>query len=391
MIGVMQLIPLPAQALTQIAPVNLQIYHETADLLSLYGRNPPPARISIAPEQTLGTVLRVGGYAALLAAAVQLLRTRPRRRLFAGTVLVAGCLQVAVAGALSVATEEPFRGAFASPSDFGQYLLLLVPVSFGVFWAEVLTNSDRGRDMSDRGERLAVRLAPLVARALAGAILGAGIVLAGSVVGFAAAAIAITLLLLAGSRRSTSSRRAAAAAALCLAASPLLLPGAAPLAEAQSFGTADVRAAAERSTAVWEASIETWKRFPIVGAGLGAFPDAFRRFQPRELSGLIDSASSDLLQILVTGGAVGAFFALLGAISLFVVLFGRWRAQRHREESALALAGMGVLLVVGLAGLAEFNLGVPAIAASLACVLGLGFAAADGSSREAAPPPQAFS
>ncbi len=384
-VGVMQLIPLPASVLTQIAPVNLQIYHETADLLSLYGRVPPPARISIAPEQTLGTVLRLGGYAVFLAAAVQLLRTRPRRRIFAGMVLAAGCLQVSVAGVLTVTRGEPFRGAFASPSDFGQYLLVLLPVAFGAFWAEVLINSDRGRGTSDRGERLAQRLAPLAARALAGAILGIGIVLAGSLVGFAAAAIAITLLLVAGSRRSTSSRRAAVAAALCIAASPLL----ASFASAQApISSTSVRATAERSTEVWQTSVEAWKRFPIVGAGLGAFPDAFRRFQPRDLTGLVDSASSNLLQILVTGGAAGAFFAFLASVSLFFVLFRRWRAQRHREESALALSGLGVLLVVGLAGLAEFNLGVPSIAASLACVLGLAFAAADGSSREPARPPQ---
>ena len=52
LLGVLQLLPLPEPALEHFASVNLQIYHENAELLSLYGQTGPPARVSLTPEAT---------------------------------------------------------------------------------------------------------------------------------------------------------------------------------------------------------------------------------------------------------------------------------------------------------------------------------------------------
>ena len=95
----------------------------------------------------------------------------------------------------------------------------------------------------------------------------------------------------------------------------------------------------------------------------------------------MEFARSLPLQLLVTGGAVGAFFPLLAWVSMFALLLRRFLGQRHREESALTLVGIGALLVVGLDGLAEFNLAAESVPATLACVLGLALAAGDGSRR----------
>jgi O-Antigen ligase len=375
LLGLLQLIPLPEPTLAQIASVNLQIYHETAELFSLYGQTAPSPRISLAPEQTAATVLLLGGCAVLLAATPQLLRTRLRRRAFAGAAVLSGCLQIAVAGALA-AKRGAFRGIFESTAELGSFLLVLLPVAFGSFWAEVLTNSDRGRDTADRGERLAVRLAPLVARLLGLGIIGAGIVLTGSPVRMTAAGLSILLLWLLAGRHSLRARRPASSIAAGLVAW-IALGG-----RADAQIPAAVSAAAERTLSIWQTALEAWQSFPIFGAGLGAFSDAFRRFQPRELGGLVESAMSLPLQLLVTGGAVGAFFALLASVSMLVLLLRRFLGQRHREESALTLVGIGALLAVGLDGLAEFNLAAESVPAALACVLGLALAAGDGSRRE---------
>ena len=69
-------------------------------------------------------------------------------------------------------------------------------------------------------------------------------------------------------------------------------------------------------------------------------------------------------------------------LSVLVLLVRRWRAQRHREESALSLAGIGAVVIVALDGIGEFNLGVPAVSGALACVIGLAIAAGEGSPRE---------
>ena len=96
--------------------------------------------------------------------------------------------------------------------------------------------------------------------------------------------------------------------------------------------------------ALWKTSLAAWREFPIVGSGLGTFREAFRRVQPRELKGLVEQAHNDFLQLAVTGGAVGAALGVLLFASLFVLLFRAWARQRHREESAFALAGFGALL-----------------------------------------------
>ncbi len=375
LLGVLQLSPLPEPLLGQLAPVNLQIYHETTELLTLYGRPAPLPMVSLAPDETAATVLRLGGYAALGVAAVHLLRTRLRRRAFAWTAIAAGFLQIVAAGLLKAVGATGLL-PFPSTSDLGGYLLVLLLVAMGTLWAEVLTNRDRGREAADRGERLAQRITPLGARITACAVLGAGIFYIRSAVSMAAGGAAILLFLLLAGRHPLRLRRTAAAGAFGFAT--LVLFGS----EAQALPLAVAGTAIDRRLAIWQACIDTWHQFPILGSGLGAFRDAFRRIQPRELSGLVDNARSDPLQILVTGGAVGALFAAVACVSLLVLLLRRWKAQRHREESAYALAGIGALVALGLDGLAEFNLGAPAVPATLACVIGMAIAAGDGSPRD---------
>ena len=93
------------------------------------------------------------------------------------------------------------------------------------------------------------------------------------------------------------------------------------------------------------------------------------------------------MQILVNGGAVGAVLAILGFVSLLWILLRKWKAQRHREESAMVLAGAGALLGLGLDGLLEFNLGSAVVPARVGCDLGHALARAYGSGRERSPAP----
>jgi O-antigen ligase len=97
--------------------------------------------------------------------------------------------------------------------------------------------------------------------------------------------------------------------------------------------------------------------------------------QPHDLNYLVEFAHSDSLQLLVTGGIIGLLFAAM-AFALFARRLGQhWWQERAREESALALAGLGALAASVLHGLVEFNMSIPAIPATLAILLGLSWAA----------------
>ena len=113
----------------------------------------------------------------------------------------------------------------------------------------------------------------------------------------------------------------------------------------------------------------------MVGSGLGTFREAFRRVQPRDLAGLVEQAHSDPLQLLVTGGLVGELLGILLFVSLYVLLFRAWRRQKHREEAALILGGLGALFSLNLHGMLDFNLSIPPIPALLSGVLGAVWAA----------------
>jgi O-antigen ligase len=279
------------------------------------------------------------------------------------------------------ARGRPFRGFFPSRADFADYLLVIVPVAFGAVWAEFLTSADRGREAADPTDRLERRLVPLASRSLALATLCVGLALTDAVWRVVAAVVGILLLLALAPRHPHARRRLPVATAIGLLLCGILAVRASgsPLTSLLSERTLN------RTVDIWRSAFGAWREFPFVGAGLGAFPDAFRRVQPRGLVGLVDQARSDPMQLLVTGGAVGELLGLTAFLSLLVLLFRRWKAQRHREESALVLAGTGALVSFALAGLVEFNLGTPAVAAVLACVIGMALAAGNSRASERRP------
>src|SRR5262249_11358136 len=104
-------------------------------------------------------------------------------------------------------------------------------------------------------------------------------------------------------------------------------------------------------------------------------PESFRRVQPRDLSGLVEQAHSDPLQLLVTGGILGEILGITVVASLLILLTRSWSRQKHRAEASLTAAGAGALLSLSLHGLVEYTMSIPAIPALLSCVLGAAWAA----------------
>jgi hypothetical protein len=60
---------------------------------------------------------------------------------------------------------------------------------------------------------------------------------------------------------------------------------------------------------------------------------------------------------------------------MMAALLTGWLQQRHREENAFVLAAFGALLALTIHGVFEFNMSIPAIPATLAVMLGAGWAA----------------
>jgi hypothetical protein len=366
--GATQLLPLPEGVLDQFAPVNLKIYHETALILKPFRLSAPLPRISIAPGATASSLLQLSAGILLMIAAVSLLRTRARRRLFGGIVALSALLQASLLVGRDALRVGSAPSPLPDPVSLAVWLGIGLMVTFGSFWAEVLTGEERGADTPDAAERLERRVSPAAFRAVVWLAIAAAVI-ATRVPAALVSALAATLFLLGlafGRRRRDLARFGAALLVVILLGATI---GAAAPGDDETGGRT------ARPQEIWRTSIETWKQFPYLGSGLGTFPEAFRRVQPRTLPDLVDRARSAPLELLVTGGVVGFALGALGVLSLLACLFRAWRAQRHREESAIALAAFGALLFWILSGLVESSSHSLATLPLLAPVVGAGWAA----------------
>lgn len=379
LLGLFQLMPLSPGLVRALSPASTEVYSGAASILGESGSPAAPApRLSIAPSETRAVALLAASTAAAFLAAASLLASRNRRRLFAGVLLVSMAGQAAWA----VATQQEagrVSGPFFNPDHFAGYLGIGLSLAFGGL---VVALTGRPR------QRGPIHAAWVERRIAAGAL---GVLLWG----FFAAALALThsrggmlaaaatTLFLAGlaigarahrDQGIRSAQRATLAAGLALGVLFVVAAlGSRPLLRFLSTDPRDL--GEDTRVLLWTHALEVWKSYPVFGSGLGTFREAFRVVQPRELVGLVENAHGDVLQLLVTGGAIGALLgvAAWGAIAIYLLRGTLLRIRR--EEGAFALAGLGALVSVALHGLVEFNLSIPATSATLALVAGAAVAA----------------
>ena len=379
LLGAFQLTPLPPTFLSTLSPMSAEIYHETARVLAAAGAPFAPApRISIAPSETASSLLLALADLALFASSALLLQRRVSRRIFAAVLLAAAVAEIAAGTATTEIASERLHGPFINPDHFAGYLEIALAVAFGAIWAEALTGADRARSLPDRAARFERRLLPLASFILLWGFLAGGIVLTRSRGGILAAALSTFALLFVGlwARRRRKALSVLLASLLSVLVGVAFVAGATKREALLRFLASDPRdIGADLRVAIWKTSLKAASEFRLFGSGLGTFREAFRRFQPRGLEGLVEQAHCDALQFLATGGWIGLALAATLMVSLLAVLLRALARQKHREESAFVLAGIGALFSLLVHGLVDFNFSIPAIPATLACVLGAACAA----------------
>jgi O-antigen ligase len=378
-VGVVQLIPIASTTLRSIAPLSAKVYGDANAILRLFGRPAIQAKISIAPDDTRVTILQTLSYAALLAAAAILASSRMRRRVMIGVLLASSALHILYSTGTTGA-DQRLHGTFINPNHFAGYLQIALALAFAVVWRELLHNRERGAGIRDLAQRVEKRAIPLAGPILVWGVIAAGIALTRSRGGILAAAATTVILLALGIAHQRQQGRSSA---VSIGAISALIAGALFVAfttghtPVQRFLLTDPHdIGADARIDIWTGSIRIFRESPLLGSGLGAFREAYRRAQPRSLQGLVEQAHNDFLQILVTGGWIGAAFATFAVLSMLLLLVRWWLRQEHREESAFALGGIGAITALVLHGLVEFNLSIPAIPATLAITAGIAWASA---------------
>ena len=126
---------------------------------------------------------------------------------------------------------------------------------------------------------------------------------------------------------------------------------------------------------IFAGTIQGIREFFPFGSGLGSYPAVFRRFQPGDVPLFVNHAHNDYLEWLFEGGLATAML-MLAFLTLYVL---RWREiwptgnGRWAPITFVRIAAGISLLLMGLHGLIDFNLHIPANAAFFAFLAGVFF------------------
>tara|TARA_R110002096_G_scaffold189289_3_gene369747 strand:- start:270 stop:1397 length:1128 start_codon:yes stop_codon:yes gene_type:complete len=121
-------------------------------------------------------------------------------------------------------------------------------------------------------------------------------------------------------------------------------------------------------TLIYAKTIEAIREHPFLGWGLGTFEPVFATYHPPEIATRIIRAHNEYLDN-AQGLGIPATVALVACFIwlAFICLRGvRLRKRNHYFPAA----GFAVLVLVGLHSIVDFTLQIPAVAATLALVLG---------------------
>jgi O-antigen ligase len=149
------------------------------------------------------------------------------------------------------------------------------------------------------------------------------------------------------------------------------------------FGVEKVVARIEQSSVTHDAdrvevsqnTFKLWHDYPLVGTGGGSFHSVYPHYRPDSINAYYDHAHQDYLEIAADTGIVG--LGLLGSMVL-MSMGAALLAMRRRNDPLMR--GMAFASVMGIIALlihstVDFNLQIPANAATFMVILALGWIA----------------
>jgi len=337
--------------------------------------------ITLDVELTRTAIMRLLSYAGIFWLAVQLGRERSRAREGLIVVAVAGILYACYGLAVQLDGAETilwwdkwaYRGdltaTFVNRNSYGTYAGVGLLCCLGLFvnglrhlWGSKLA-------LRDHAESVLVGSLPFL---IGGSVVATALLLShsrGAFLSTGGAMLGLMMLLAVGRVVPVSRAAQLSAAVLAMALLVMATSGDMTFQRLAVDGLTDeVRANIYRltETAIGDA--------PWTGFGLGAFEPAFHAYRDTSLPlpYLIDFAHNVHLEVMMDLGlpAAAALYLALAAI-MAVCLRGLIRRRRDQIYPAVGLA---VTLLVGLHGMLDFSLQIPAIAATYALLLGIAYA-----------------
>ncbi|MGC2167002.1 MAG: O-antigen ligase family protein, partial [Gallionella sp.] len=145
------------------------------------------------------------------------------------------------------------------------------------------------------------------------------------------------------------------------------------------FGVEKVVARIEQTSAEHDAdrievslnTIKLWQDYPLVGSGGGTFHTVYPRYRPDTIGAYYDHTHQDYLEIAADAGLIG--LGLLGAmvIASFAAALTALRKRRDPLMRSMAFASVMGIVALMIHGTVDFNLQIPANAATFMVILAL--------------------
>lgn len=118
-------------------------------------------------------------------------------------------------------------------------------------------------------------------------------------------------------------------------------------------------------------TVRLWAAHPVLGAGLGAYADAFPAFKRAHGEVRTTHAENDALEFVAESGLAGLAIAAWLAVLAVRGLADRLRHGRDPFRKSIAVGAAGAIAALAVHSLFDFNLRLPANALVFASLLGL--------------------
>jgi tetratricopeptide (TPR) repeat protein len=118
-------------------------------------------------------------------------------------------------------------------------------------------------------------------------------------------------------------------------------------------------------------TVRLWAAHPVLGAGLGAYADAFPAFKRAHGEVRTTHAEDDALELVAETGLAGIAIAVWLAALIIRGLLVRLRQGRDPFRKSIAVGAAGAIAALAVHSLFDFNLRLPANALVFASLLGL--------------------
>lgn len=340
--------------------------------------------VSVDPALTRQGVLKLALYGGVFFLCVQLCRERERARQAIIAFSVFSVLYAAYGLIIHFSGQEmilwlpkwayigDLTATFVNRNAYGAYAGLGVVCLIGLFIHELRpSRGGRERRSGEVAEALILRGVPYM---LGAVVCGSALLLSHSRGAFLATGAALVCLTLTTALIGVVRMRMAALLAVAISLVGFLIVGVNGEGTLERLATETSRAHEKDRANVYRLTLEAVSDAPIAGNGLGTFLPAFRVYQDISLPGdrVWDYAHNVYLELAMDLGLpAAAIFGLCFVVCAGVCVRGLLRRRRDQIYPAIALAAM---LLSGLHGLVDFSPQTPAIAVTLALLLGVGCA-----------------